>query len=107
MLTPRADAGAAARGTAARSVCGRTATRRPPTITVGTSMPSVPAIDSAATRLVITGGPSARPTLPPRENHDNAVAFRAPAAPAADLSPARATRARPGRTPARTPTPAG
>ena len=85
MLTPRAEAGAAARGTAARSMCGRTATRRPPTITVGTSMPSVPAIDSAATRLVITGGPSARPTLPPSENHDSAVAFRAPATPVAVL----------------------
>ena len=58
---------------------------RPPTTTVGASMPSVPAIESPVTRLVMTGGPNARPRLPPSENHESAVAFRSPATPVAVL----------------------
>ena len=48
-------------------------------MSVGTSSPRLPANPTAVTSAVMTGGPSATPTLPPSENQESAVALRSPA----------------------------
>src|SRR5919108_1163095 len=80
ILMPRAaDARAARVEVDAAVMAGSTARMTPPTSSAGTINPSVPASDHVATRNVISGGPSAIPTLPPSENHESAVALRSPA----------------------------
>ena len=58
---------------------GRAASSSTPTSAVGTSMPSVPGMPKPVTRNVISGGPTAMPTLPPSANQESAVALRSPA----------------------------
>ena len=79
MFAPRAAAAAAARGAADSANEGSTASSSAETMSVGTSSPRLPANPTAVTSAVMTGGPSATPTLPPSENQESAVALRSPA----------------------------
>ena len=86
MVTPRPAGRALARGPrASRVSSGSAASSSAPTISVGTSRPSVPSPANPAISSVTSGGPTAMPALPPSENHESAVALRAPATPVAVL----------------------
>jgi len=85
MLTPRTAAAAAACGAALCENAGRTASRSAEAMRVGARRPRLPVKPTTVTSAVITGGPSATPTLPPSENQESAVAFFAPATPVAVL----------------------
>ena len=58
---------------------GSTATSSPATSRPGTSIPRLPAGPKPMSSAVISGGPSAIPTLPPVEKMETPVALRSPA----------------------------